>query len=214
MDLHYYNLWSHDFMRIQMLSDLVNGKDAVSFASLEEALRRGIDQGLNCNYVVYDKSPDQNKLVGFRLTYAPGMWEPTKYHSPDKWKVDPIRVCRFNSVAVHPDYRLRGIGRQLMEKSIETAKQLGAKAGVTHVWMESPDNSAYEYWARLGGELVRIWPNKWAEEYKERKVICAADGENCACTGAEMILYFRETDPEAKVNYIPIKGGPIGPYKG
>jgi GNAT superfamily N-acetyltransferase len=192
VDLNFYNMREDDFTPLLGLSDWVNGEGVFDYPTLEYVFRTSCDRGLCCSYVVYDGLREQKEMVGFRLTQAAGMWEPTKYHSPEKWKVDPTKVCRFNAVAVHPNYRRLGIGRQLMERSVETAKQLGAEAGVTHVWLQSPNNGALEYWTRLGGELIHIWPGKWHEEYKERGVTCGADGKDCNCDGAEMILYFGE----------------------
>lgn len=197
MDLRIYSLREDDFDKVIELGNTVHGKNYLDTAGLVGVLNRSLSQGLCCSYVMYDKSRKEGKLIGFRLTYAPGLWTPDEWCSVDSWGVDPDKICYFKSNTIHEDYRGQGIGPVLLNTSIETVKKMGAVAGVTHIWLESPSNSAYKYFSKTGAELLWVWPGRWKDDLEKdgyRCVVCCADDQArpCSCTAAEMILHFGE----------------------
>jgi ribosomal protein S18 acetylase RimI-like enzyme len=188
--MYIYNLREDDFDRIIDLGEEVHGKNYLDHAALETILRKSVDRGLNCSYVAYDGFREDSKLIGFRLTYAPGKWEIDEWCSPDKWKVAPEKVCYFKTNTVAAAYRGKGLGTLLLNTSINTVRRLGGEAGLTHIWLRSPGNSAWRYFTKAGGKMVKTWPAKWAGDYEKDGYLCILDGKNCVCDGAEMILYF------------------------
>lgn len=200
MDLRIYPLSEEDFDKIIELGDRVHGEHYLSHETLTKILRKSHAKGRCCSYVVYDRPRNKNgKLVGFRLTYAPGQWEPDDWCSVEDWGIDPTKVCYFKSNTIDPDYRGQGIGPLLLDMSIQTVKGMGGEAGVTHIWLKSPGNSAFKYFSKTGAETLWVWPGRWYNDLEREGyqcVVCCQDGEvnPCECPAAEMILRFGEQD--------------------
>jgi GNAT superfamily N-acetyltransferase len=192
MDLRFYDLREDDFDDIIRLGIAVHGDNYVGHAMLDKIYRESCSLGLCCSKVVYTGPRKRGQLVGFRLTYAPGQWEIDEWCSTKKWRVPPEKVCYFKSNTVDADYRCQGIGAALLELSIATVKQMGAVAGITHIWMRSPGNSAYRYFRKAGGKDVRVWPARWVDDYEAFGYECSHCGKDCDCPGTEMILFFGE----------------------
>ena len=189
-----YNLREDDFEDVVALGNRINGDNYLDIDTCGKIMRRGCKLGLNCSYVAYEEERG-SKLVGFRLTCAPGNWDIDHWFSPNKWKVPQEKVCLFKSNMVAEEYRGQGLGPLLLKHSIATAKQQGAVAGATHIWMQSPGNSAYKYFTKAGGEVVFIHPDRWHNDFADFGYICTICGEDCHCDGAEMILYFDSAFP-------------------
>jgi len=192
VDLMFYNLREDDFDDIIRLGNEVHGENYVDHAMLEKIFRKSCSLGLCCSKVVYTGPRKRGQLVGFRLTYAPGNWEIDEWCPTEKWGVPPEKVCYFKSVTLDENYRGKGIGSALLQMSIAAAKQMGAVAGITHIWMLSPGGSAYKYFTRAGGKDVRVWPKRWAGDYEKDGYLCIIHGKNCICDATEMILFFGE----------------------
>lgn len=190
--IRFYPLGESDFESIILLGAQVHGTNYLSQTELETVLDKSKSQGINCSLVAYDGPREENNLIGFRLTYAPGKWEPDKWCSVNEWNIEPDEVCYFKSNTLDSGYRGQGIGQNLLQESIQYARLQGAKAGVTHIWMQSPGNSAYRYFTKAGGHLIRIYPDRWREDIQKSGYNCIIDGNDCHCDGAEMILYFEE----------------------
>lgn len=183
-----YNLREDDFAAVAALGNKINGDNYLDADTCAKIMRGSCKLGLSCSYVAYEGKT----LIGFRLTYAPGQWNIDQRFCPDKWKVPQEQVCLFKSNMIDESYRGRGLGPLLLKHSIETVKQQGAVAGVTHIWMQSPGNSAYKYFTKAGGELIMIHPDHWHNDFSDFGYVCTLCGEDCHCDGAEMILYFKE----------------------
>lgn len=194
MDLRLYPLREEDFESIIELGAKVHGENYLDLSTLQSICEKSYVGDRSCSYVMYDKPRDLGKLVGFRLTYAPGKWDIDQWCSPEEWGVDPSKVCYFKSNTIDSEYRGTGIGSHLLQVSIQAAQSIGAVAGATHIWMQSPGNSAYKYFVRNGGKLIWVWPGRWENDYETSGYICINCGVNCRCDAAEMILYFGETN--------------------
>lgn len=188
-----YTLAEEDFPQIIKLGGRVHGKNYLDTAAIEKIFSKGLSKGLNCNYVAYD-GERRDKLIGFRLTYAPGNWEIDKWCTPETWKVLPGKACYFKSNTLEADYRGQGIGTKLLNASIETVKKMEGVAGVTHIWMESPGGSAMKYFAKAGGQFIKLHQNRWLEDCILSNYLCVHHGNCCTCSAAEMILYFGEQE--------------------
>lgn len=181
----YKNLTPDDFAEVIRLGNQVHGDGYVDEAHLNDWHLKGIKNTINTGYVVYHGED----LVGFRITYAATQWQIDQWCSPELWRVDKDRVCYFKCNTVDAAFRGHGIGGKLLKLSIDAAKQQGAIAGVSHLWCQSPGNSAVKYFTKCGGELVKIHPDKWNEDSKNG-YDCTLCGFDCHCEAAEMIIRF------------------------
>jgi len=175
------------FSDVIELGNLVHGEGYLDSHSIELLYKKGIKSGINANFVAYQ----DGELIGFRLTFAPGNWEPDRWCTPDAWGIKPAEVCYFKCNTVGEDSRGKGIGGQLLNASIAAAKLQGAKAGVSHLWKQSPNNSAIRYFTKAGGVLIKEHPNRWNNTKEHPDYICVLCGTNCHCTASEMLLVFK-----------------------
>ncbi len=187
------NLREDDWDAVIRLGAKVHGEAYLDRRSMEKVFFASLSKGLNCSYVAYDGERSKGgELIGFRLTLAPDKWEIDKWCTPDKWDVPQDKVCYFKSNTIQEGHRGKGIGPLLLAESIETVKQMGAVAGVTHIWMESPGGSALKYFTKAGGQMIKMHRDRWLEDCKRHGYECIHHGLECCCRGAEMILYFGE----------------------
>lgn len=175
-----------DFNAVITLGNIVQGDNYLDNEKAEYHYFKGLKQDINAGLVAYDG----DRLVGFRLTHAPGQWDIDEWCSPDLWGHLEESVCYFKCNTVDPSYQGYGIGSSLLKKSIQQSKLQGAKAGLAHIWLASPGNSAFKYFSKCGGKLVKEHPNRWQS-------LCISDGYDCpvcdglcTCTAAEMIIEF------------------------
>jgi len=188
-NIHYNPLTPNDFSSLISLANFVHGDgyltDEIMQNWYQQSLVNEQDNTHNLSFVAYDK----NKLVGFRITFAPAHWQIDQWCTPEKWQCDREKVCYFKCNTVDKNYRSLGIGSQLLQHSIEAAKSTGSIAGVSHLWKQSPGNSAILYFTKCGGQHVASHLNKWNEEGKNG-YDCILCGFDCHCEAAEMIIYF------------------------
>jgi len=187
----YEKLTPAHFKQVIQLANEVHGDGYLNSESIAEWAARGISNNINCGYVALlnDDSETANKLIGFRITFAAEHWQADKWCSPDLWQVAENRCCYFKCNTVNENHRGLGVGKKLLQLSIEAAKQQGSQAGVAHLWKQSPNNSAVAYFTHCGGELVKSHPDKWNEESKQ-DYDCILCGHDCHCEAAEMVIYF------------------------
>ena len=186
-EIIYREMSAEDFEQIIALGNHVHGDGYLNQQNIKQWFDKGLKNNINANYVAYDG----DKLVGFRITYSPEQWDIDQWSTPSKWKVEPSLVSYFKCNTVDENYRGYGIGSQLLKDSINALKAQGAKAGVSHLWMQSPGNSAVKYFTKCGGELVQEHPDKWHEDSKNG-YNCILCGFDCHCSAAEMIIYFND----------------------
>ncbi|WP_448213145.1 GNAT family N-acetyltransferase [Colwellia sp. MEBiC06753] len=185
--LIYREFTPQDFEQVIALANYVHGDGYMDIDNTPQWYEKGLKNGINAGFVAYDG----DKLVGFRITFAIGNWTIDKWSSPALWRVEPSQVCYFKCNTVDENYRGFGIGSKLLTLSIEAAKQQGALAGVSHLWKQSPGNSAVKYFTKCGGELVQSHPDKWREDALNG-YDCILCGHDCHCEAAEMIIYFNK----------------------
>lgn len=180
---------SDDFGGVMALGNDVHGDNYLDHDKTQYYYDSGFKNGINASFVAYH----QNKLVGFRLTQAAMQWEIDEWCSPERWQLQADQVCYFKSNTVNAEYRGHGIGSTLLMLSIEQAKLQGAKAGLAHIWMASPGNSAFKYFKKCGGELIKEHPKRWAGWHDSHGYLCPVCGKDCHCTAAEMMIRFTES---------------------
>ncbi|WP_286265138.1 GNAT family N-acetyltransferase [Thalassotalea atypica] len=174
-----------DLEQIIRLGNHVHGDGYLTQENAKAWFEKGLSGNINAGFVAYD----DKKLVGFRLTYATNNWHIDQWCSPELWQASQERVCYFKCNTVDEQYRGYGIGSELLRLSIEAAQQQGAVAGVSHLWKQSPGNSAVKYFTKCGGQLVKLHPDKWREDALNG-YDCILCGNDCHCEAAEMIIYF------------------------
>jgi len=183
--ISYKPFTSDDFEQVIELGTLVHGTGYIDSSNIRAWYEKGIKSGINAGFVAYDN----DKLVGFRITYATNNWTIDQWCSPDKWQIESSKVCYFKCNTVDENYRGYGIGSQLLKLSIDAAKAQGALAGISHLWRQSPGNSAVKYFTKCGGKLVQSHPDKWHQD-SLNGYNCTICGYDCHCEAAEMIIYF------------------------
>ena len=183
--LNYQQLTPADFDQVIHLATTVHGEGYIDQTSMQAWYEKGLKNNINAGFVVYHNE----KLVGFRITYAAQQWQIDQWCSPHLWQVDSQKCCYFKCNTVDEKYRGLGIGKQLLQLAIKAAQQQGAQAGISHLWKQSPNNSAVSYFSNCGGTLIKFHPDKWYEDSKQG-YNCILCGHDCHCEAAEMIIYF------------------------
>ena len=181
----YLPLTKNFYSQVITLANNVHGQGYLDMEKLHDWVNKGLQNKVNSSFVALcDK-----KIIGFRITFAPSQWLIDKWCSPLLWKVDANHCCYFKCNTVAQDYRGLGIGKKLLFLAIEAAKKQGAQAGISHLWKQSPNNSAVSYFSQCGGVLINSHPSKWNEDSKQG-YDCVLCGYDCQCEAAEMIIYF------------------------
>lgn len=174
------------FAAVIALGELVHGENYLNPDYLEAIYKKSQKNGVNCSLIALDG----DKVVGFRLTYAHGQWPVDQWCTTEEWQVPADSVCYFKSNTLNPEYQGQGLGSKLLNASIQAAKQQGARAGLAHIWLGAPGNSAFKYFEKNGGRLVKTHPNRWTAESHQTGYDCVSCGFPCVCEAGEMILYF------------------------
>jgi GNAT superfamily N-acetyltransferase len=174
------------FADVMAMGNEVHGDNYLSLDTLAKMHEIGISGGINASLVAYY----DDKLVGFRITYAAGHWPVDKWCNPDLWGHDVGKVCYFKCNTVDASLRGQGIGSKLLRQSIALAKQQGATAGLSHIWLQSPGNSAFKYMSKAGGKMIKKHPDRWLSNSLDEGYYCVICHGTCHCEAAEMILEF------------------------
>ncbi len=183
--LNYQALTPEDFNAVIHLATEVHGEGYLDQASMKAWYDKGFKNNINSGFVVYH----DDKLVGFRITYAIEQWQIDEWCSPELWPVAAEKVCYFKCNTVDENYRGHGIGGELLRRSIAAAKLQGATAGVSHLWKQSPGNSAVKYFTKCGGILIKEHPDRW-RELSLAGYECPVCHNDCHCEAAEMMVVF------------------------
>lgn len=186
-NIAYRTMTKADFPAVIELGNFVHGGGYINQEYLKQWFEKGLKDGINANIVAYDN----NKLVGFRISYAAGNWQIDQWYSPELWQTSLAKTAYFKCNTVDADYRGFGIGSKLLKLSVNELIRQGAKAGVSHLWRQSPGNSAVNYFSKCGGILVKDHPSKWHQDSLDG-YNCTICGYNCHCVAAEMIIYFND----------------------
>ena len=186
-NIKYLPLTQAYFSQVVTLANQVHGDGYLDHEKLEQWTLKGIVKNINCSFVaILDE-----QVIGFRSTYSANQWSIDQWCSPTLWQLDSSKCCYFKCNTVDEKYRGLGVGKKLLQLAIEAAKQQGAQAGISHLWKQSPNNSAVAYFTKCGGQLIKSHPGKWNEESKQG-YDCVFCGFDCRCEAAEMIIYFSD----------------------
>lgn len=203
-NIKYMQLTPEHFDAVIALGNTVHGDNYLSPALIKDIYVNGWRDNINASWVALDTARESLDttdprqigsayLIGFRLTLAPTMWRIDKWCSPELWPYPPEDICYFKCNTVDDKYRGLGLGKSLLFKSVNSAKQQGAKAGLAHIWLASPNNSAFGYFSACGGKLIKEHANKWQIHSIEDGYDCPVCPDICYCSGAEMLLNFDDS---------------------
>lgn len=187
LPIKYEEMQPEHFCNIIELATAVHGVGYLDQSNINDWYQKGIKDGVNANFVAISN----NKVIGFRLTYAVNNWDIDKWCTPSDWNVNAALVCYFKCNTVDQSYRGQGVGGKLLKLSITAAKKQGAQAGVSHLWKQSPGNSAVKYFTKCGGVLIKEHPDRWLPLSKQGYE-CPVCTKLCHCDAAEMIIYFNK----------------------
>lgn len=188
----YREMLPNDFSAIIALGTAVHGAGYIDDSNMNIWYNKGLLKPhggveINANFVAYLGE----KLIGFRLTYAINQWEIDSWCSPKLWLHPTDKVCYFKCNTVDENYRGYGVGSQLLKLSTQAAVKQGATAGISHLWKQSPGNSAVKYFTKCGGVLIKEHPERW-NELSKQGYECPACNDECHCVAAEMIISFEK----------------------
>lgn len=186
LPVEYKSFQPEFFGQVIELGNRVHGDNYLDLPVVQELYKKSFQNELNASIVALN----EDRLIGFRLTIAPRHWAPDKWCTPSKWAISQNKVSYFKCNTVDSNYQGQGIGPQMLQRSVEQSLKQGAQAGLAHIWLASPNNSAYRYFKKCGGELIKEHPNKWRALSLENQYDCPVCGRLCNCTAAEMILRF------------------------
>lgn len=186
MSITYCPLAPRHFAGVIKLGNAVHGDNYLCAQSLQSIYNKSFHNGINASWVALDT----HQVVGFRLTLAHTQWQPDKWCTPSRWPVATNAVCYFKCNTVDPARQGQSIGSTMLQHSVDSARQQGAAAGLAHIWLASPGNSAFLYFRKNGGELIRKHPDKWRYEALYEGYDCPVCDSVCHCEGAEMLLTF------------------------
>lgn len=203
MSISYTPLTPDYFIAIIALGNQVHGANYLDLESLQAIYEKSWAKNINASWVAVDndhctstedslRQVHSGYLVGFRLTLAAQQWTIDEWCSPELWLIDQQQVCYFKCNTVDETCRGEGIGKQLLHQSIQSAKAQGAIAGLAHIWLASPNNSAFGYFSACGGKFIKEHANRWQIYSIKDEYHCLVCGSFCTCTGAEMLLTFNE----------------------
>lgn len=187
LPLHFRPMTAEDASAVIDLANEVHGDNYLNPTSMADYFRRSFTAaGRPLTWLAF-VGPE---LVGLRLTLAPGQWPVDSWCTPEAWPLPDDALCYFKCAAVSEQAQGLGIGKSLLYHAAIEAAAAGCAGGLAHIWRQSPHNSAYAYFSRCGGELIKDHPNRWLRASREEGYYCpVCDGE-CHCTAAEMILPF------------------------
>lgn len=185
ISLQYHVLTPKDFHAVIKLATDVHGDGYLDIEKMNTWYQQGLKNNINASVVVYH----DDELVGFRITYAPDQWLIDDWCSTGLWSTEPSNVCYFKCNTVDEKYRGHGIGGELLKRSIIAAKGQGATAGVSHLWKQSPGNSAVKYFSKNGGTLIKEHADRW-RELSLAGYDCPICSNDCRCEAAEMMITF------------------------
>jgi GNAT superfamily N-acetyltransferase len=183
--IEYSPLSAKYFLQVITLANHVHGEGYLDNKKLIEWTNKGIVNDINCSFVALLN----DQVIGFRSTYSAKKWTIDQWCTPELWQVESQQCCYFKCNTVDEKYRGLGIGKKLLQLAIKAAELQGAQAGISHLWKQSPNNSAVSYFSKCGGELVKSHPGKWNEDSKQG-YNCILCGHDCHCEAAEMIIHF------------------------
>jgi len=133
------------------------------------------DMQLGKNYITIDDLSVRNvivaedvvlqKSVGFCLSY-----------------VGQRGDAYVRTVAVNPDYSGRGIGTDLVAKSVEYLKCSGAKKIMSPLWKHDGIVNSEVIFRRNGFVPVHEIPDYWLKDSIEKGYSCPVCGKGCHCT--------------------------------
>lgn len=175
-----------DFPSVILLGNTVHGEGYLTKSSLMAMRNRGIKAGINASFVLYQ----HDKLIGFRLTYAPGQWPMDQWCSPEQWGMRVQDLCYFKCNTIAPDFQGQGAGGRLLMEAIKTVKKQGALGGISHLWQQSPNNAAVRYFTKAGGQLIAVHSGRWSDPKEYSDYECVLCGSPCHCSACEMLLRF------------------------
>ena len=174
------------FEQVIALASEVHGDNYLDLEKLKAMQLKASKDNLNANFIALEG----DNLVGLRLSYSPGNWPLDKWCTPESWPCKASEMAYFKCIAIDPTQQGNGIGPKLLSASIDTLKLQGAKAGVAHLWRQSPGNGAVKYFKKCGGKLIKEHPNRWRENSINDGYVCPVCTELCECSAAEMVIEF------------------------
>lgn len=191
-DLSICELGPEHFKQVVDLGNRIHGTNYLQLDQMEDILHKSKKDStsgspVNCSLVITPKD-DPSRVVGFRLTYAPGKWEVGRGCTPALWPYPQSEVCYLKSNTLDPEFQGRGVGGLLLRLSLDKARMAGALGGVAHIWLQSPNNKAFRYFSKAGGKVVKIHKEFWYEYSLDTGYVCTVDGYPCRCSAAEMLI--------------------------
>ncbi len=139
---------------------------------------------------------DNDKVVGMLNMRYPGkIFEEIddEFFALDKIELEKKDIGYIALVSIRKDFQGKGVGRQLVKKTIKQQKEWGSKAIIVHASKSSPGNASEKLFFSFGFEPIKLHKQPW-HEYSQEKgpkgFWCQFCGNPCTCDELEMVKYL------------------------
>jgi ribosomal protein S18 acetylase RimI-like enzyme len=168
-----------DVLAVSSLADKTFGKDFLS----TESITFFIESNTHYTYVL----KDDDKLIGFVIWEVVNSSESSKlFHSENSFFINYLNssnlTAKLNQIAINEEYRDKGYGEFLFKKSIQ---QLPTEVDylTSTYWVKNEANAMRKLLIKNGFESIKLIPNYWYNDSKEKNYHCAICGQPpCKCS--------------------------------
>lgn len=169
----------NDVLPVSILADKTFGKNFLS----TESITFFIESDNHYTYVL----KDDDKPIGFVI------WEIVKssevstlFHSENSFFINFLNssnlTAKLNQIVVNKLYRNKGYGDFIFKKSVQKLPiEINFLTSV--YWVKEDDNSMRRLLIRNGFESIKLIPNYWYNDSKEKNYHCTICGQPpCKCS--------------------------------
>lgn len=191
------------------IGDEVLGRGYITVDEIDECYKEKSRAKGNVNFFVAELD---GKIAGFSWAYRPGLF-PSGPFAKGLWPVDESEVAYIATMGVKREFGRRGIGTELLRRLHKRAREQGAKALVSHSWIESPGNASTKLVNKSKFTPLkihyRLWYKKtWYESSEDISICRRCILPPCRCSALEVMLHFHghpgneRKIPIEKLNYL------------
>lgn len=169
----------NDVLPVSILADKTFGKDFLS----TESITFSIESKNHYTYVL----KDDDKLIGFVIWEVVNSSESSNlFHSEKPFFINYFNssylIAKLNQIVINELYRNKGYGDFIFKKSVQKLPiEIDFLTSV--YWIKEDVNAMRRLLIRNGFESIKLIPNYWYNDSKEKNYHCAICGQPpCQCS--------------------------------